>query len=276
MKNFIIALLSGLIFCGCSITPRYHSFGYNVEWKTRSKTRAKSSASTLSAKSQKRSHHDRNEIVGAVNSIESAKPVSSTEEKKVQFDTIRKNDISIPARIALDTTEKSVKKKKIDRNIKITNILLLGDLISIPLGLGLTTESDWTGIIYVLLIAFPLLIILLIARSIQRGIRRWITLDTTEKSVKEKKIDRNIKITNILLLGDLISILLGLGFAFPLLFPLLIILLIARSIQGGNRRKIFKNKNAIHDDREQIELWARQVAKGKITEEEFGQRVSEI
>ena len=172
-----------------------------MEWKTRSKTRAKSSASTLSAKSQKRSHHDRNEIVGAVNSIESAKPVSSTEEKKVQFDTIRKNDISIPARIALDTTEKSVKKKKIDRNIKITNILLLGDLI---------------------------------------------------------------------------SILLGLGFAFPLLFPLLIILLIARSIQGGNRRKIFKNKNAIHDDREQIELWARQVAKGKITEEEFGQRVSEI
>ncbi len=182
-----------------------------MEWKTRSKTRAKSSASTLSAKSQKRSHHDRNEIVGAVNSIESAKPVSSTEEKKVQFDTIRKNDISIPARIALDTTEKSVKKKKIDRNIKITNILILGDLI-IPLGLGLTADPEEWGIVFVILIAFPLLIILLIARS----------------------------------------------------------------IQGGNRRKIFKNKNAIHDDREQIELWARQVAKGKITEEEFGQRVSEI
>ena len=30
------------------------------------------------------------------------------------------------------------------------------------------------------------------------------------------------------------------------------------------------------DDRDQIELWAKQVAKGKITEEEFGQRVSEI
>ena len=171
MKNFIIALLSGLIFCGCSITPRYHSFGYNVEWKTRSKTRAKSSASTLSAKSQKRSHHDRNEIVGAVNSIESAKPVSSTEEKKVQFDTIRKNDISIPARIALDTTEKSVKKKKIDRNIKITNILILGDLI-IPLGLGLTADPEEWGIVFVILIAFPLLIILLIARSIQEIRRR--------------------------------------------------------------------------------------------------------
>ena len=30
------------------------------------------------------------------------------------------------------------------------------------------------------------------------------------------------------------------------------------------------------DDREQIELWAKQVMKGKITEEQFGQRVSEI
>jgi hypothetical protein len=30
------------------------------------------------------------------------------------------------------------------------------------------------------------------------------------------------------------------------------------------------------DDQDQIELWAKQVAKGKITEEEFGQRVSEI
>jgi hypothetical protein len=28
------------------------------------------------------------------------------------------------------------------------------------------------------------------------------------------------------------------------------------------------------DDREQIELWAKQVAKGKITEEEFGERVN--
>ncbi len=36
------------------------------------------------------------------------------------------------------------------------------------------------------------------------------------------------------------------------------------------------NEVADEDDREQIELWAKQVVKGKITEEEFGQRVSEI
>lgn len=34
MKNFLIALLTGLIFSGCSITPRYHSFGYHLEWKS--------------------------------------------------------------------------------------------------------------------------------------------------------------------------------------------------------------------------------------------------
>jgi tetratricopeptide (TPR) repeat protein len=33
---------------------------------------------------------------------------------------------------------------------------------------------------------------------------------------------------------------------------------------------------ADEDDREQIELWAKQVAKGKITEEEFGERVNEL
>jgi len=33
-----------------------------------------------------------------------------------------------------------------------------------------------------------------------------------------------------------------------------------------------KQEMTIHD-RDQIELWAKQVAKGKITEEEFGERV---
>jgi hypothetical protein len=36
------------------------------------------------------------------------------------------------------------------------------------------------------------------------------------------------------------------------------------------------NEIADEDDRDQIELWAKQVVKGKITEEEFGRRVSEI
>lgn len=52
MRNRIVyCFLVVLLFSSCSITPRYHSFGYNVEWKTRGTTRAKTSASTRSAES---------------------------------------------------------------------------------------------------------------------------------------------------------------------------------------------------------------------------------
>lgn len=46
-----MAFLLGLIFSGCSITPRYHSFGYNVEWKTRGTSRSKTPTSARSAES---------------------------------------------------------------------------------------------------------------------------------------------------------------------------------------------------------------------------------
>jgi len=37
-----------------------------------------------------------------------------------------------------------------------------------------------------------------------------------------------------------------------------------------------KEKRNQKFEHEQVELWAKQVVKGKITEEQFGQRVSEI
>lgn len=111
MKNFIIVLLSALIFCGCSITPRYHSFGYNVEWKTRGTTRAKTSASPIEyrSESQKRSNLDRNEITGEENRSELVKTGTFKEEHRFLIDTIRKTEFSIPVRIALDTAEKNVR-----------------------------------------------------------------------------------------------------------------------------------------------------------------------
>ncbi len=54
---FLIGSLSS-----CSITPRYHSFGYNVEWKSRIAQQTKPSASTLSTESQKRSQGETVEI----------------------------------------------------------------------------------------------------------------------------------------------------------------------------------------------------------------------
>ena len=60
---FIFFLIGSL--SSCSITPRYHSFGYNVEWKTRVAQRAKPTAYPLSAESQKRSQGDCVEITQA-------------------------------------------------------------------------------------------------------------------------------------------------------------------------------------------------------------------
>jgi uncharacterized membrane protein len=171
VKNFLIALLTGLIFCGCSITPRYHSFGYNVEWKTRGTAHEKVTPTDLPSESQKRYNHNRNEITREENRSEIAKTRSFTEEKKLQIDTIRKNDISRLAQIASDTSEKTEEQKKIDRRIKVTNRLILGDLISIPLAAATDVEQNLNGLIYIIFIAIPLLIFLLFARMSQ-GIKR--------------------------------------------------------------------------------------------------------
>ena len=52
MRNRIVyCFLVVLLFSSCSITPRYHSFGYNVEWKTRGTSRSKTTAAARSAES---------------------------------------------------------------------------------------------------------------------------------------------------------------------------------------------------------------------------------
>jgi hypothetical protein len=60
-RILIIFFLIGSL-TSCSITPRYHSFGYNVEWKTRGTQPTKPSASLLSTESQKRPLGERFEI----------------------------------------------------------------------------------------------------------------------------------------------------------------------------------------------------------------------
>ena len=201
VKNFLITLYTGLIFCGCSITPRYHSFGYNVEWKTRVAQRTKPSASPLSAESQKRSHFNRNEITREENRSEIAITRSFTEEKKLQIDTIRKNDHSLSAQIASDTSEKSEEQKKIDRRIKVTNRLILGDLISIPLAASTDVEQNLNGLIYIILIAIPLLIFLLFARMSQGIKRRRLKNKTAMHSQSNRTgtfytAEKNLRIEN--------------------------------------------------------------------------------
>jgi hypothetical protein len=64
--NRLYFFLVALFFTSCSITPRYHSFGYNVEWKSRIAQQTKPSASPLSNESQKRSQGETVEIKQAV------------------------------------------------------------------------------------------------------------------------------------------------------------------------------------------------------------------
>lgn len=51
-ENFSHHFIHRTYFCGCSITPRYHSFGFNLEWKSRNTPRAKSTTSPILAESQ--------------------------------------------------------------------------------------------------------------------------------------------------------------------------------------------------------------------------------
>jgi hypothetical protein len=62
MKNCLVLALAILALSSCSITPRYHSFGYNVEWKSRIAQQTKPSASPHSNESQKRSQGETVEI----------------------------------------------------------------------------------------------------------------------------------------------------------------------------------------------------------------------
>ena len=62
MKNCLVFLLAILALSSCSNTPRYHSFGYNVEWKTRVAQRTKPATTPRSAESQKRSQGETVEI----------------------------------------------------------------------------------------------------------------------------------------------------------------------------------------------------------------------
>lgn len=62
MKNCLVLALAILALSSCSITPRYHSFGYNVEWKSRIAQQTKPSAFPLSAESQKESQGETVEI----------------------------------------------------------------------------------------------------------------------------------------------------------------------------------------------------------------------
>jgi hypothetical protein len=162
VKNFIIVLLSVLIFCGCSITPRYHSFGYNVEWKTANhrstiQTRPKQSSQPVNLGADV-THFGAFEF----NIVQSIHPA---------FDTISSPSDSVePVVVKKQTVDPEM--RRVNNRIAVTNFLMLADAVSTPLLIRKNRDTASEGfIIYTLLIA-PLIFLLLLFRRIALGTKR--------------------------------------------------------------------------------------------------------
>jgi hypothetical protein len=183
MKNcLVLALLATVIFSSCSMEKRVYSRGFHVELgsiadRGRHKTEIKKKAGLGIDKKYdlaiQTSEKNYTNIDITKCNIQFIGEVERTQnEKRNGFsDTLCEKDH--PLTLLRDTSKvkASTEKKNLDRKIKITNGVLLGDLISMPLVATFSDGEDLGGIIYLVLIAFPLLIFLLIAR-ISQGIKR--------------------------------------------------------------------------------------------------------
>ena len=188
--NRLYFFLVTLFFTSCSITPRYHSFGYNVEWKTRVAQRTKPTTSPLSAESQKLSQGDCIEITETAHrpltkrqaSIE--KQGNYREEIQKTFGTIHKRlGLELQSdtqNLETDSIKPRVVKKenkhpdlqRVNSKIWATNVILLADAISTPLLIRNNRDNETYGfIIYVLLVA-PLIFFLVLANRIWLGVKR--------------------------------------------------------------------------------------------------------
>ena len=188
--NRLYYFLVTLFFTSCSITPRYHSFGYNVEWKTRVAQRTKPTTSPLSAESQKLSQGDCIEITETAHrpltkrqaSIE--KQGNYREEIQKTFGTIHKRlGLELQSdtqNLETDSIKPRVVKKenkhpdlqRVNNKIWATNVILLADAISTPLLIRNNRDNETYGfIIYVLLVA-PLIFFLVLANRIWLGVKR--------------------------------------------------------------------------------------------------------
>ena len=188
--NRLYYFLVTLFFTSCSITPRYHSFGYNVDWKTRIAQRTKPTTSPLSAESQKLSQGDCIEITETAHrpltkrqaSIE--KQGNYREEIQKTFGTIHKRlGLELQSNtqnLEMDSIKPRVVKKenkhpdlqRVNNKIWATNVILLADAISTPLLIRNHRDNETYGfIIYVLLVA-PLIFFLVLANRIWLGVKR--------------------------------------------------------------------------------------------------------
>lgn len=251
MKNCLVFLLAILALSSCSITPRYHSFGYNVEWKTRVAQRTKPTTSPLSAESQKRSQIEAREFVPSHQS----KP--NTEGTKIlplwssnKADTVPKTEYgTLPKTAAASIESDSAKqqlKSAIAKNKRIsrrTNFAIIGDALTIPLSLWLDmnvfSSDGITALLYSILIAIPVLMLLLLMRLFQ-GVQKR-SLEKIDKGQTPKAI-KKIEAAQIWAILALVT---SFTVFSPILFGIISTVLFAQAKALGVDAEYYKKKRRI-------------------------------
>ena len=204
MKNCLVLGLVATVFLitfsSCSITPRYHSFGYKVEWKSPIAQQTKPSASPLSNESQKRSRVESREFVPShqskpITQSTTILPLWSSQKADTvppgQVDTLPK---TVVASVELDSTKQRIAKAlaKNKRISKRTNCAIIGDALTIPLSLWLDmnvfSSDGITALLYSVLLAIPVLIVLLLMRLFQGAKKR--SLEKIDKGQTPKAIKK--------------------------------------------------------------------------------------
>ena len=190
LKRFLLLIFIVAILSSCSITPRYHSFGYHLEWKSRIAQQTKPSASPLSNESQKRSQGETVEIEQAAHHpfTQPQTPIEKQENYRqeigntfgtinmrlgleLQSDTQNLETDSIKPRV-VKKENKHPDLQRVNNKIWATNVILLADAISTPLLIRNNRDNETYGfIIYVLLVA-PLIFVLVLWNRIRLGVKR--------------------------------------------------------------------------------------------------------
>ena len=245
MKNCLVFLLAILALSSCSITPRYHSFGYNVEWKTRVAQRTKPATTPLSAESQKRSQIEAREFVPSHQSkpnTEGTKILPLWSSNKTEYDTLPKTAV---ASVELDSAKQQL-KSAIAKNKRIsrrTNFAIIGDALTIPLSLWLDmnvfSSDGITALLYSVLLAIPVLIVLLLMRLFQGAKKR--SLEKIDKGQTPKAI-KKIEAAQIWAILALVTSFTGLS---PILFGIISTVLFAQAKALGVDAEYYTKKRRI-------------------------------
>ena len=157
---FLIAIVSSIV--SCSITPRYHSFGYNVEWKTANHR------STIQTR-PKRSSNPAN--LGADVTHSGAFESNIVQSIHPAFDTISSPSDSVePVMVKKQTVDPEMRRVK--NRIGVTNFLMLADAVSTPLLIRKNRDSDSVGLIIYLLLIAPLIFFSLVFIRFTLGVKR--------------------------------------------------------------------------------------------------------